>query len=67
MGFHITQKLECDCINALKEDLPMKRIALKQIREATFEAIYQCPHCNRSIRVSFKIIFQDYNKGLIVE
>jgi len=67
MGLHITQLLECDCVGALKEQLPMKRIALKQIGESKFEAIYQCPHCNRSIRVSFKVTYQDYNKGLVIE
>lgn len=67
MGFRIVQKLECDCVGALKECLEMKRIALKQVGETSFQAIYQCPHCNRNIRVSFKITYQDYNKGLIVE
>jgi hypothetical protein len=67
MGTHLSQILECDCHASLENSDKMKRIAMKQLTETRYELIYQCPNCNRSIRVTVKLTYQDYTKGVIIE
>jgi len=67
MGIYVFQKLECDCQKSLKDVLKMKRIALKKISETKYEAIYQCPECNRSIRITMNLSYVDYTKGIVIE
>ncbi len=67
MGIHVTSKIHCDCQKALKEALPMKKIAVKMITDTNYVIIYQCEYCNRSIRLDLKLLYMDYKKGVDLE
>jgi hypothetical protein len=67
MGMSLKPRLYCDCVESLKVDEMMEVKVLKQINENIFEMIFQCKHCNRSIKLTFRLIYNDYCKGVKVE
>jgi phage terminase large subunit GpA-like protein len=67
MGIFVIHRMQCGCKKSLEMNSPMKRIAIKKSSDTNFEMIYQCRHCNRSIKVELKMCYIDYKKGVDIE
>jgi hypothetical protein len=63
MGILINTKLACDCQKSLKEQTPMVK-NVQKTSENRIECIYQCPYCNRSIKVVIRMTYCDLYRGV---
>lgn len=62
MGIHINTKLYCDCQKSLLQERVMNKV-IEKITGTLVESVYQCPNCNRSIKIVIRLTYTDTFKG----
>lgn len=66
MGILVRTKLQCDCKKSLETGADMEKI-IERISGNKVETVFQCKHCNRSIKSIVSLTYIDYNKGIRTE
>lgn len=66
MGILVRNKLYCDCRKSLTSGDDMKKI-METVIGHKIETVFQCRHCNRSIKSVVNLTYIDCNKGVRTE